>query len=245
MSDFPARVRWNVLARSFAVQASWNYRTLIGTGFAFVLLPGLRYLARERGVPVERLVERHLDVFNSHPYLAPLAAGAVLRMEADGVEPDTIARFKAALRGSLGSFGDRLFWVGWRPMCALLGIVVLLAGAPWWAGALTFLVVYNALHLAVRVWGFRAGLQQGLMVAAAVRRSPFSSWVERSADAGALLSGACGVLAVGHAQGGEIGVVPAALALGAGLAFGLRIRPLAAFVIVAAWLWIAAQALIR
>src|SRR5690606_32454688 len=66
----------------FAIQGSWNYRTLIGTGFAFALLPLLR--SRYRGDParLRESLERHASLFNSHPYLAPVALGAVAQLEA-------------------------------------------------------------------------------------------------------------------------------------------------------------------
>src|SRR5690606_26959848 len=41
MTDLPAATRAAMLARSFAIQGSWNFRSLIGTGFCFVLLPAL------------------------------------------------------------------------------------------------------------------------------------------------------------------------------------------------------------
>ena len=39
-----------VLLRAFAVQGSWNYETLLGTGFGFVILPALRRLHADPAV---------------------------------------------------------------------------------------------------------------------------------------------------------------------------------------------------
>ena len=44
MTALGFRARAAMILRSFAVQGSWNYRTLIGAGFAFALLPALRAL---------------------------------------------------------------------------------------------------------------------------------------------------------------------------------------------------------
>ena len=234
MSGLPRGVRRAMLLRSLAVQGSWNYRTLIGTGMAFVLAPALRHVHGRDPARLRDAVARHAELFNAHPYLAALAAGAIARLEVDGVPPETVARFKAAVRGSLGSMGDRLVWLTWRPACALLMVALLLAGAPWWAAVLAFLVPYNALHLWLRVWGLRAGLRDGLNVARALREAPFERLGERAGDAGAVLSGCAAVLAVGW--GGEQGWGYAALggaALAVGIALGPRVRWAAALALTA------------
>ena len=219
-----------MLLRSLAVQGSWNYQTLIGTGMAFVLAPALRHLYGTDPRRLREAVGRHAELFNAHPYLATVAAGAVVRLEADGAPPETIARFKAAVRGSLGSIGDRLVWLTWRPACALLMVGLLLAGLPWWVAVGAFLVAYNALHLWMRVWGLDAGLRDGVQVARALREAPFERLGERAADAGAVLSGFAAVLALGWGgvRGGWAYAVVGALALAAGLALGPRVRWVAA-----------------
>ena len=84
---FGRRERAAMLWRSFAIQGPWNYRTLIGHGYAFALLPALRaiYRAIRSGSPTRWPATRRL--FNSHPYLAPMALGAVARLEAEGEDP--------------------------------------------------------------------------------------------------------------------------------------------------------------
>ncbi len=235
MKPLPPSVRRRVLLRTFAVQASWNYHTLIGTGFAFLLIPGLRFLCRDDAEKLQAAVSRHARLFNSHPYLASVAAGAVLRLEAKRVEPEIIERFKAALRGSLGSLGDQLFWSAWRPACALLGAACLLAGAPWWLAVLAFLVPYNAVHLGVRVWGFGVGLDRGRSVGESLRESVLPHWAERFTTLGAALAGFCGVLAAGMASGTATAVAVIAAALLAGLLLGARVRIFAALALTLAW----------
>ena len=230
----PRAVRRAMLLRSFAVQGSWNYRTLIGTGMAFVLAPALRHLYGGDPPALRRAVARHAELFNAHPYLAGMAAGAVARLEADGVPPETIARFKNAVRGSLGSLGDRVVWLMWRPACALLMVALVLAGVPWWASVLVFLGVYNALHLWLRVRGLEMGLREGLQVARAIREAPFDRLAERAGDTGSLLAGFAAVLAVGW--GGAypgVAMLPlGAAALAAGILLGPSIRWIAGLVLI-------------
>lgn len=223
-----------MLLRSLAVQGSWNYRTLIGTGLAYVLAPALRHVYADDPAKLREALARHAALFNAHPYLAALAAGALARLEADGVPPETIDRFKSAVRGSLGSLGDRLVWLTWRPACALLMVALLLAGAGWWIAVLAFLVSYNALHLWMRIWGLDAGWRDGLQVARALREAPFERLGGRAGDAGAVLSGFAAVLAIGW--GGERGIPYAAvgaLALAAGIMLGPRVRWVAAVALTA------------
>lgn len=217
-----------MLLRSFAVQASWNYQTLIGTGLAFVLAPALKEVYRGDAEGLRRALGRHTELFNSHPYLAGVAAGAIARLEAEGTPPELVARFKAAVRGSLGTLGDRLVWLMWRPMSVLLGLSLVLAGAAWWVGALAFLLVFNALHLWMRAWGLRAGLRDGLQIGRTLKGVPFPRMGDRAAQAGALLAGfAAALAATGRgARPWEWGVAAAAAL--AGVALGPRVRPAAA-----------------
>ncbi len=147
--------------RSFTVQGSWNYRTMLGGGFAFALMPALKRIHGDGSDAFSEAVRRHAELFNAHPYLAGMAMGAVLRLETDGAPPELVRRFKVAVRGSLGGLGDALVWAGWLPATLLLALVVWLVGAPWWVVIPGFLVLYNAGHLALRVWAFRVGLAEG------------------------------------------------------------------------------------
>ncbi|HEX2166303.1 MAG TPA: PTS system mannose/fructose/sorbose family transporter subunit IID [Longimicrobiales bacterium] len=175
MKRLPRSVRWRVFLRSFAIQGSWNYRTLQGSGFAYALMPVLRYVHGDTDRLQESVI-RHSTLFNAHPYLAGIALGAVARMEMDGEDPVLIERFKTALRGSLGTLGDRIIWAGWRPACVLLGMVVLLATSSAIAGVTSFLIVYNAGHLGLRWWALRVGFDGGRYVAERLRDNPLTRW---------------------------------------------------------------------
>ncbi|HEU0055120.1 MAG TPA: PTS system mannose/fructose/sorbose family transporter subunit IID [Longimicrobium sp.] len=233
--------RWRMLLRSFAVQGSWNYQTLIGTGLAFVLAPALRRAYAGDPEGLKAATARHLELFNSHPYLATVAAGALARLEEERLPPETIVRFKAAVRGSLGSLGDRLVWLMWRPACAVLGISLVLAGFAWWVAVGAFLVAYNALHLWMRAWGLKVGLRDGLNIGRTLRDLPFQRLGDRAGDAGSFLAGfaatvAAGGMAVGG--GGGTGERLLVLALGiaaaaAGIALGRRVRAVAALLLLA------------
>jgi mannose PTS system EIID component len=236
MKEIPAGVRRRMLLRSFLVQGSWNYETMIGTGFAFTLLPLLRFLHPTDVEARRSAMKRHAEIFNSHPYLATVAVGAVSRLEVDGASPEVTERFKSALRGSLGSLGDRLVWTAWRPASLLLGILLILAGAAWWLAVLTFLLVYNAFHVGLRIWGLRSGIDNGLEVGKVLRSAPLEAVVAWTGNAGALFCGAALVLAIVPSGGDFVPIASGLAAAALGLWLGLSSRRVLAPAVGLAWI---------
>ena len=174
--------------RQFIIQGSWNYRSMLGSGFAYCMIP----LLRRRGLSgheLDNAVRNHMGPFNSHPYLAGLVLGAVARMEDSATDTETIERFKRAIQGSLGGLGDLLIWGGWRPATLLLALVLVWAGAPPWIPVSVFLIVYNLGHLALRWWGYSRGLRYGKDVGVRLRRAELLRLGERVFSGGALLLG--------------------------------------------------------
>jgi PTS system mannose-specific IID component len=211
--------------RQFVVQGSWNNRSMLGSGFAFCMIP----LLRGRGLSGEGLddaVRNHTSTFNTHPYLAGLVLGAVTRMEDGGADPETIARFKRAIQGALGALGDVLVWGAWRPVTILLALVLVWAGAPPWIPVSVFLVLYNGGHLALRWWGYNQGLAYGGDVGKRLHRAELSRLAERAFSAGALLlgilAGALVVSRLGAADAGWLWSFAGVSAFGVGLKFGHR-----------------------
>ena len=231
----------NIFTRSLAIQGSWNYETLLGNGIGFSVEPALRQLpGGVHGDAFKQAITRESAYFNAHPYLASVAIGALARAELSLVPPDRIERFRTALCGPLGSVGDRLVWAGWLPFCSLVALLAFgLRATPIFVLTL-FLALYNAGHLALRVWGLHVGWTRGLGVATALgnpvfRRGPAhvaraaaaaaglaipltaARVVDGSATLLALVLGAIGVLAVvlvrlhGRVEGWKLSLVLIAL----------------------------------
>lgn len=182
--------RASIYFRLLAIQSSWNYEILLGNGIGFCMEPALQQLPGGKdGAAYRDALARQTHYFNSHPYLAGVAVGALARAELDGEPPATIERFRTALCGPLGSLGDRLVWASWLPACSLLALAAFGLGAGPLLSLLVFLVPYNLGHLALRAWGLHVGATRGLRVASALaapwlRRGP--EWIGR---AGAALAG--------------------------------------------------------
>lgn len=142
---------------------------MLGNGVAFALEPALRLLPGGRGGAAYRAaLARHARYFNAHPYLAGVAVGAIAHAELTGELADRIERFRTASCGPLGSVGDRLMWAGWLPACSLLALSAYAIGAGPLTVVLTFVLVFNAGHVWLRLWGLRVGYRDGLRVASAL-----------------------------------------------------------------------------
>ena len=204
----------NVFARMLAVQGSWNYETLIGNGIGFCVEPALRALpGGVHGDAFKSAMARESTYFNAHPYLAAVAVGALARAELSGVPPERIERFRIALCGPLGSVGDQLVWAGWLPFCSLLSLIVYGLGARPLAVVLTFLLLYNAGHLALRAWGLHVGWTRGLGVATALGNPVLRQGPAHVARAAAAAAGVAIPLTAARVVAGSVSVL--AIVLGA------------------------------
>lgn len=189
----PARL----VVRALGLQAAFNAETLQGVGFAHAVAPALR---RAHGPAAGERLARLAAAFNANPYLAPVAVGAVWR--AEGREPpERIDRFLALVRGPLGALGDALFWAALRPALFVPAALAVAAGAPWWLAAVA-VAAFNGVSFAVRWWGARAGLREGLQVGGALGRS----WVRRAPG----VVRPAGAAAIGLASGLVLAPAPGA-----------------------------------
>ena len=220
-------MRVTMLTRSLAIQGSWNYELMIGNGIGFCLEPVLRRLPGGAGGPAYRsALARETAYFNSHPYLATLAIGALARAELDEVDPTRIERFRSALCGPLGSVGDRLVWASWLPACSLIALLIFGLGASALGVAVGFLVLYNIGHLGLRDWGLRQGWRHGMRVASALGHPVLQHGPRYIGRAAAVLGGLALPLAVHRAIGGgwPLNPVPVGVAVATPLVAVVLVR---------------------
>jgi PTS system mannose-specific IID component len=229
----PRRTLVRVLWRCLFLQAAWNRRGMQNLGFAFAIDPALRALYPDPARREEAL-RRHLGFFNCHPYMAAAIVGGAIHHEekvASGAEPlASPARYKTTLQGPLAALGDGFFWTALRPFfgaVAALGALVL-----GWPGIVAALVVYNAIHVVLRVGLFRAGYRHGDALVADISRLSLPVAADRLRAAGAALCGVAAALVAlrtGQSDGlpsGAVAVLAAALGYAA-LARGARLLPTA------------------
>jgi len=150
---------------SLGLQAGYNYEGYQNIGMAAMLLPALRDLYPDPD-DLRRALQRHLNYFNAHPYMATFAAGAIIRAEEEraakaeqALDEVSLDRVRQAMGSLLGNLGDRLFWAGLLPLAALLGMITFLLEPLY--GAICLLLVFNVPHLITRAEGIRRGYLRG------------------------------------------------------------------------------------
>ena len=85
--------RQKVWWRSTFLQGSWNYERMQNLGWAYALIPAIKKLYTSKEDRAAAL-ERHLEFFNTHPYVAAPIIGVTLALEeekANGAEIDNTA----------------------------------------------------------------------------------------------------------------------------------------------------------
>ncbi len=212
-----------IAARTPLLQATWNYERQQGVGWACCLEPALERLYPEGPQRTARLAQS-VAYFNTQPTMASFALGAVAALEESrAASGDSfagngeIARVKAVLGTTLAALGDTLFWLTLRPLAASIGVLVALRFQGW--GAALMLVLYNSVHLYVRVRGVWIGYELGPAVLSPSLRDRLQGF---SATLAALGAATCGLLmAALLAPAGGLRPLPFQAALIAGFTMGL------------------------
>ena len=85
------------LLRSFFIQCSWNLERMQNLGFLYAIMPALKRVYPD-SEDRKKAQLRHLDLFNSQPYMASPILGAVINLEKEcvreGKGTETISTFK-------------------------------------------------------------------------------------------------------------------------------------------------------
>ena len=149
---------FSIFMRSLTIQVSFNFRRMQNLGFAFAMFPLIAEQRKDRR-EMEVFLARHLQMFNTHPYLVSSVIGSVARIEEEASTPESAEDLKNALMGPYAAIGDSFFWGALRSFSAVGAVILALAGillAP-----LAFLLLYTPAHLWVRVKGFLEGYRCG------------------------------------------------------------------------------------
>lgn len=155
--------RQKVWWRSTFLQGSWNYERMQNLGWAYALIPAIKKLYTSKEDRAAAL-KRHLEFFNTHPYVAAPIMGVTLALEeekANGtdIEDAAIQGVKIGMMGPLAGIGDPVFWFTVRPILGALGASLAQAGNI--AGPLIFFIGWNLIRMAF-LWytqelGYKAG----------------------------------------------------------------------------------------
>jgi PTS system mannose-specific IID component len=212
----PRSVLLQVLSRSFFLQASWNYEQMQSLGLIYALTPAFRRYYS--GAALLAAYRRHLEYFNTHPYLATTVIGAVLKLEEQaqhGIDPGfTVSEFKSALVAPCAAMGDAFFWGAMRPVAAVVALLWAFQGSLW--GPVFFIALFNLPHFWFRVQGLIKGYGGGVRVVSTLQRWHLSDWAIYLKQALVVLLGFFAAV-IGAAATENVG---------AGIAWGLCAAPL-------------------
>lgn len=260
---------FKMFLRSFFIQAGWNYERFQNLGFAYALQPALERAYADKEKLKDALL-RHLQIFNTQPYMASFVLGNLARMEeraaAEGADLKHLPGVKQALASSFASIGDRIFWGRLKPMTVQICLLVWAAcGFYGWlftglaeapsagvllAGPLAGIAVYGVFSIYVRWTGLKAGYACGGSANCALDAANWPRLIRLLSAAGFAMSLVIVLLAFGLLAGFNCGACrPADLALKLGLPLAVLalhrvMRALGRSVFFSAGLILAASALL-
>ncbi|MYU60682.1 PTS mannose/fructose/sorbose transporter family subunit IID [Lactobacillus salivarius] len=155
--------RFKMFLRSYFLLSSFNYERMQNGGVAYTLIPAIKKLYSSKADRAAAL-KRHLEFFNTHPFMANPIFGVTLALEeerANGADVDdaAISGVKIGMMGPLAGAGDPLFWFTLRPIMLSLGASLAVSGNV--AGPFVFFILWNIMAAAVKWYtqefGYRAG----------------------------------------------------------------------------------------
>lgn len=192
---------FRVFLRSFFVQATWNFERMQNLGFCYAILPVLKNLYS--GDELKSAIKRHLEFFNTHPYMSAPILGVVSGMEESlkegHLQGRDISNVKTGAMGSYGAIGDSFFWGAVRPFASALGVCLAIMG--YVLAPAVFLIAFNVPHLLVRIYGFRGACLYGLEIFDRVAEIGFIDLARRIKGLVLVLVGAGLALSVGKVGG--------------------------------------------
>lgn len=155
--------RFKVCLLSTFLQASWNYERMQNGGYAFTMIPAIKKLYKEKTDQIAAL-KRHMEFFNTHPYLASPVIGVNLALEqekANGapVDDKAIQGVKIGMMGPLAGIGDPVFWFTVRPILGAMCAAIAIDGNL--LGPILFFLLWNSIRFAFMWYTQEFGYQVG------------------------------------------------------------------------------------
>lgn len=191
--------KWDLIRsmyRSLYLHAVWNFERMQNVGFLYALIPAIQRLYPEKEKRIQAL-KRHLEFFNTHPYMASPLIGVVTSMEermanGENVKPEDIMAVKSTMAGPLAALGDSLFWASLRPFAGLLGVSIIIWGEGniKLLGPVFFLLFYNGFHFHVRFVGLWQGYKMETGVIEMLKKINYQGIIELTHLLGLIVLGA-------------------------------------------------------
>ena len=155
--------RISVCFRPTFLQGSWNYERMQNGGYCYAMIPAIKRLYTTKEEQAAAL-KRHLEFFNTQPYVAAPILGVTLALEEDRangapVDDAAIQGVKVGMMGPLAGVGDPIFWFTVRPILGALAASFAMSGNI--LGPILFFVLWNVIRYAflwyTQEFGYKAG----------------------------------------------------------------------------------------
>jgi PTS system fructose-specific IID component len=154
---------FSMFIRSNFLLGSFNFERVQAMGYCYVMIPAIKRLYGP-GAQRNQALKRHLEWFNTHPWISAPIFGVTAAMEEEmankkDLDEKAISGMKIGLMGPLAGVGDPIFWGTLRPVLAALGASLALGGNI--AGPLLFFVLINVIRLSLKYYGLKYGYIKG------------------------------------------------------------------------------------
>lgn len=182
----------NMFVRSWFLLGSYNFERMQSIGFAVTMIPAIKRLYSDKE-DQKAALKRHLEFFNTQPYMAAPIMGITAAMEeekANGspIDDAAISGVKVGLIGPLAGVGDPLFWGTLRPVFGALGASIAATGSL--LGPLLFFIPFNIIRLLTIWYGIHYGYEKGTEVVADASGNTLQKITEGASILGLFIMGA-------------------------------------------------------
>ncbi|MBN2803926.1 MAG: PTS mannose/fructose/sorbose transporter family subunit IID [Deltaproteobacteria bacterium] len=141
------------------VQSAWTHTSMQSEGLLFALTPALKKIYGDQ-LNAKRILNHYKIPINTHPFLVAVLAGVILKMESEHRSTKTILGYVKTTMGPLAALGDPFFHGALAPFASISAALIALLFGPIPA-IITLLVIFNTVHLAIRVSGLFIGYKRG------------------------------------------------------------------------------------
>lgn len=139
-----------IMLRSLFLQASFNFERMQAGGWLYSLLPALQKI-HNNNIDLKNSLKMHLDFFNTSPFFVNFIMGFVIALEEKKQSRRMIKAAKMAMMVPLQTIGDAIYILGILPLTAALGASLTMDDDLNGWGVLTFLLIFNFIHIGLRL----------------------------------------------------------------------------------------------
>lgn len=180
-----------VFVRSNFLLGSFNFERMQAMGFCVAMMPILKRVYD--GDDLKAALKRHLEFFNTQPFVAAAIMGIIGAMEekkANGanISAATLSGVKVGLIGPLAGVGDPIFWGTIRPVLAALGAGIAMTGSL--IGPFIFFIGFNIIRLLTHWYGVKYGYEKGTELVENIGGNEMHFLTEGASVLGLLVMGA-------------------------------------------------------